>query len=853
MNVSKILSILVIMLMMSSVFGIIQIPTTLGTTDNTQVTVKIRKILEIDSVDPGTGAEWQWKVSINGDGETGTANGNEVEPNWERTWELSSSNDRYFDVIMWLEEEDLHGWPNSDDVADISADPDEDYQEGDYDNMECADQNNWDDFPRNTTCIGTVDRHLVDSDTGLFTLSSWSGDQLSEGTGNYNNCLVTDGTSDGSVGGDEDNDENDVKVWFSINCTQYNNEPDVPIDPSGETLCEPGISYAYSTSTTDPEGDDITYGWDWDGDGTVEANDWTSSCSIDYTWNTVGTYNVKVKAEDQYGEQSGFSDSLEVTVSNSPDTPSKPSGPESGNSGTSYTYSTGTDDPDGDNVKYGWYWDDGSALEWTSNYPSGDTCSIDHTWTTGGTYHIKVMAEDINGIQSDFSESAEVIINNPPDTPSIIEAPTSGLPGEKYDFYANTDDPDGNMVRYGWNWTGSAGGTEFNVDDWTDHYTSGEDVRIAHSWTDEGTYYVRVIAEDIDGLESSWSSPSTITIAENSPPNQPDKPSGPTSGKVGEEYSYTTKTRDPDGNQVYYKFNWSDGESGWLGPYSSNDQISTRHTWTTEGDYDVKVLAKDIHDAESEHWSEVLQVQINVNVKPSTPERPTGDISCHNDGTSYTYSTRTTDPNNDNIKYGWDWDDDSSIEWIPSDGYLSSGAQCTVTHKWSNPGTYNVSVKAEDIDGAESGFSQSLKVTVNGKPINLIIDGPTEIKKVVQQYTYFFSAEDPENETLQYRVNWGDDTDTGWISCNSGEEKNETHRWGKDAENPTITFEAKDKHSIISKKTLSLSTSKNKEDDQPSANNKKITDINQVFIRLQRNYPGLNLILKFIMQLRLNE
>jgi opacity protein-like surface antigen len=83
---------------------------------------------------------------------------------------------------------------------------------------------------------------------------------------------------------------------------------------------------------------------------------------------------------------------------------------------------------------------------------------------------------------------------------------------------------------------------------------------------------------------------------------------GPISGKVNNEYPYTSSTTDPEGNQVFYWFDWADGtNSGWLGPYNSGEECSAFHTWTLKGNYEIKVKAKDIYGAESS-WSEPLPI-----------------------------------------------------------------------------------------------------------------------------------------------------------------------------------------------------------------------------------------------------
>ena len=72
-------------------------------------------------------------------------------------------------------------------------------------------------------------------------------------------------------------------------------------------------------------------------------------------------------------------------------------------------------------------------------------------------------------------------------------------------------------------------------------------------------------------------------------------PSGPTTGEVGVDYTYTVSTTaDPDGDDTYYKFFWGDGHSSpWLGPYHPSETVSASHVWTMAGDYDVTVKVRD--------------------------------------------------------------------------------------------------------------------------------------------------------------------------------------------------------------------------------------------------------------------
>ena len=99
----------------------------------------------------------------------------------------------------------------------------------------------------------------------------------------------------------------------------------------------------------------------------------------------------------------------------------------------------------------------------------------------------------------------------------------------------------------------------------------------------------------------------------NNPPNKPSTPTGPVTGKTGEEYTYKGQTIDPEEDLLQYLFDWGDGtDSGWLGPYNSGETCEASHTWNRQGTYNVKVKAKDTEEHESE-WSDPVAVSMPKN------------------------------------------------------------------------------------------------------------------------------------------------------------------------------------------------------------------------------------------------
>jgi len=99
----------------------------------------------------------------------------------------------------------------------------------------------------------------------------------------------------------------------------------------------------------------------------------------------------------------------------------------------------------------------------------------------------------------------------------------------------------------------------------------------------------------------------------NDPPNKPSKPSGKINGKIDEEYIYTTSTTDPDGDDVFYLFDWGNGITSFiLGPYESGAECNASGIWFEEGSYEIKVRSIDEYGAESE-WSDPLSISMPKN------------------------------------------------------------------------------------------------------------------------------------------------------------------------------------------------------------------------------------------------
>lgn len=205
------------------------------------------------------------------------------------------------------------------------------------------------------------------------------------------------------------------------------------------------------------------------------------------------------------------------------------------------------------------------------------------------------------------STDGEEPSNHPPNTPTQPSGPPTGQIDTWITYQTITTDPDGDTIKYGWDWN-----SDGIVDEWTNYFTSGVIVSISHTWTTAGTYNIQVKAEDSQGARSAFSPQKAVVITSNNPPAKP-SPTGPSRGRQGRSNNFTSSSTDPDGDHLSYWFEWGDGtNSGWIGPFISGQSASASHIWTAQGTYSVSVTAKDIYGVESV-WSYPISLSIPKN------------------------------------------------------------------------------------------------------------------------------------------------------------------------------------------------------------------------------------------------
>lgn len=365
-------------------------------------------------------------------------------------------------------------------------------------------------------------------------------------------------------------------------------------------------------------------------------------------------------------------------------------------------------------------WNLTSNQSWIFFYPRNGTStgehdtitvSIDTTDLLPGP-HSSFISISCNDSIGYYKFNITFIINEPPETPSRPIGPSTGVVGSYYSYYTSTVDPEGNLIRYGLD-----SNSDDIIDYWSDtYYPSGETYTTNIQFNSAKTYYLRFKAKDEHGAQSNFSLIKTVVISgENQAPGTPTTPTGPTIGDVDTSYSFTTSSYDADEDTIKYGWDWNGDNviDEWTGFYESGILVTRSHRYVSSGTYFIRVVAEDEKGAQS-NFSSSATIIITGNTAPNKPATPSG-ITTGRAGISYSYSSSTSDPQDDNIYYLFDWGDGTNSGWI---GPYTSGSGIAISHTWFIIGSFAVKVKAKDdpnkdgnlTDGSESVWSNALPV-----------------------------------------------------------------------------------------------------------------------------------------------
>jgi len=476
------------------------------------------------------------------------------EGDWfEQDWTADEDGLYDFNVSLYDEDYNLEDWfwiynVSLSEGGGGTGDEDEWFDEWDYETEDARIEISYD---PDTSCDCYVDIEVYidvfDNETGDYVDSLYDDHTIYneeedwfeqdwtyyEGTYDFNVYLY-----DQEYGHEEDN------FWiYGVELTEANAPP--VIDALNVADGDEGEELSFSVSAHDDDDDDLTYSWDFGDDETASGE------NVKHTWADDGDYTVTVTVSDGEAEDS---ESATVSITNiAPDL--EISMDSTAGEGTTLSLYAEASDVEADTVSIAWDFGDGVTA-------SGE--NVSHTWADDGDYTVTVTASDEDGDET--IETVIISIHNIAPTLEATASAYNGDEGDSFAFSASTNDVADDTVTVTWDYGDG---------------DSATGLAVTHTFTDDGTFVVEVIASDEDGGVTSEKL--FITIANVAPTLT--NLQLPSSVKQGEPVTVSIEATDPGDDEVTITWNWGDG--------TTDEGGTVTHTYDKVGTYTVTVCATD--------------------------------------------------------------------------------------------------------------------------------------------------------------------------------------------------------------------------------------------------------------------
>ena len=279
----------------------------------------------------------------------------------------------------------------------------------------------------------------------------------------------------------------------------------------------------------------------------------------------------------------------------------------------------------------------------------------------------------------------------------------------------------------------------------------------------------------------------------------------PVNGSMNRPLSFywSIPINDPNGDRFSFTIQCSNGQTKTKANVTNGTKSLALIVLAYATTYKVWVNATDPlgSDLYTRKWY-TFTTQQPPNHSPSTPSTPTGPTILIT-GKAGKFFTNTSDPDDDQVQYRFDWNASGSHQYSSWTNLFESGQTINKSHMWNAPGTYTMKVQARDQHGLKSTWSNGFNVTIiiNYPPSEPEQPtGPTT-RIIGQQGTYWANGTDLDGDQIQYRFDWnasGSHAYSGWTSLvNSGTPLSKNHAWTV-AGTYVVKVQSRDEHGATS-------------------------------------------------------
>lgn len=456
-----------------------------------------------------------------------------------------------------------------------------------------------------------------------------------------------------------------------------------------------------STDPTEPLGD-LVAKWSFDDNTTPRYTG--ADTNITHIFTTPGCYNISMNITNSLGFSDEHMRPICVLYKNIPPSVSaavifqgQPVISEfSGFAGVPYNFTAIYDDLDNgkENVTILWDFDDGSPLSNETN--------VTHTYTGVGEYTVVLQADD--GTDQPISTLVMTISNNRPPVINVSECPLRVNKGQVLTCsMVGTSDPDGfAVVSYRWDWGDRFCSEETSGVNATDRYnfcTASTPVA-SHKYVVPGVYNVTATACDDIACSST-----VVRITVN------DQPLAVCPAPISDETTRVISvdgslSRDPDGDQLLYRWKFGDGEET---QYSPEPTASHSYIVPKPEGYTATLIVSD------GLWTHQCTFTVRIEL---INEPPIAGIWC---GATTIWvgdvlrCSANLSVDEFELSYCWDFDDSDGVGCV--DDFRRD-----VTHVYQFPGQYTVTLEVTDNKGKTDITSINIIVKDNPGFCNQIFD-----------------------------------------------------------------------------------------------------------------------------------
>jgi len=312
------------------------------------------------------------------------------------------------------------------------------------------------------------------------------------------------------------------------------------------------------------------------------------------------------------------------------------------------------------------------------------------------------------------------IINDLPVANFTLQPDAADI-GQGVTFTSTSIDADGTIVKYEW--------------DFGDGETGANPV-VVHSYGASGTKTIRLTVTD-NGGASSYIEKNLAVLTPNQPPVANFTPSA-TQIETGSGVVFTSTSTDPDGQIAQWFWNFGDG---------SSDRVSggiVSHVFTKTGMMSVSLTV--IDNRGGSHSKEITIEVTGANQPPIA---------------QFSINPGTVEKNHPAAFTSTSQDVDGQIvtyEWNFGDGTTDTTSGPVVSHGYSSPGVYIVTLFVTDNRGSRKSAEKLIVVLEENSPPVAEFNFQPETPLVGEETRFSSGSTDRDGEIVSYAWDFGDGT-----------------------------------------------------------------------------------------------